>query len=204
MPIFGNVSKGYLLQRLDALSQDRSKLSQLLNDLHNAPDDLAGIYHKHGILRTAEEISHIRHHWCAAWWPHSQPVEPIIRRGFITAMEVALRDPKTNREREPHLPIDTYWIFYPGSSTQSVGPGGSPGGQPSVEVAITWSEQQVTLILLSPEPPSPGEPGTVDEPIFVIKRVKPAPGRQAVSESRVVKERQKTFPERPGTRRRGR
>jgi len=96
----GNVSKGHLLGRLDTVSRDPAKLNQILDDLRNAPDDLAGIYHKHGILRTAEEISHIRHHWCAAWFPQSQPLEPLLRQGFITAIETALRDPDTGTVRE--------------------------------------------------------------------------------------------------------
>jgi len=74
----------------------------------------------------------------------------------------------------------------------------------AVEVAVTWSEQQVTLTLLSPEPPPLDVQGTVNEPIFLIKRVQQVPTKGSPQGDRIVVERQKNLPEPSSVRRRRR
>lgn len=167
------ISKG-LLKKLDARYKDAAVLSQALEALRELPDwpaaNLADLGQARGVL-TEEEANHFRNDWFETWWPNAQPVEPIIRKGLITAMEVAIRDPDEVEKRETPLPIDVYWICHPGHSEtsaeqSSTAPPSSPGDH--VEVTVSWSDQQVTLIVHTPDARR-GE-GTVPEPILVVKR----------------------------------
>ena len=88
-------------------------------------------------------IEYLRRTWynlsASGWWPWLQPIQPLIRRGLIQALELASRDPDTGEERKLPLPIESYWM---------------PDGN-QVETVIVVSAQQVTRILLTPPSPPP-------------------------------------------------
>jgi len=169
------MAKGPILKRLDKLLNS-AKRNQALNDLENSFADLVNLgsdqttYGADRVLTKQPWVSHLRDEWFKAWWPHAQPVEPIIRQGLITALKVALAKPNTPRIGQQPLPIDSYWVCHPGHPSHPTAPGQLADGHP-VEVSISWSSQQVTLIIHTPEPPYPNNYNLTDyENILVVKR----------------------------------
>ena len=163
-------SKGSILKRLDALTRDASKRRELLADLTATPTpSIANIAEKHGLV-TPLEKEHLTLDWFTNWWPAAQPVEPILAEGFKVALREAI---------ERNLPLDFYWLCEPGHDGQ-VGTGhhGPTGGEGTVEVAVCWSDQQVTVLI---DTPGPGHFATmpplesiqgqlINDPILVVKR----------------------------------
>ena len=163
------IAKAPTLKRLDALSKQVGKLKPFLDDLLTSPEELPIIAYKHKVATTADEVSHLRNDWFFAWWPDDQPVEPIVRAGLITAIEVCLREPGAKADRAKPLPIDSYWVCHPAPSENAAG-GEYKTESPPVEVSVTWSDQQVTMIIYTPEPPYMEDVLTGKEPIIVVKR----------------------------------
>jgi hypothetical protein len=155
------VSKGSILKRLDASSHDPAWLQRVLDDL-TASVDVADVAEQHGLVNQAEK-QHLITDWFTNWWPDAQPVEPIVAQGFKVAIGEALK-------RE--LPLDCYWLCEPGHDDNHQHP--PSGGEGTVEVAVCWSDQQVTVMINTPGPGDlsiPPVPATVDEPILVVKRI---------------------------------
>src|SRR5215831_2830068 len=127
------IAKGPILKRLEARYRDRVKLQERITALKESPDDLPTLGRQRGVL-TEAEAEHLRRDWFSrdGWWPDAYPIEPILRYGLITALEEAAKR---------SLPIDAYWVC------------SSPHN--SFQVDITWSDQQLTLILNSPPVPAP-------------------------------------------------
>ncbi len=97
------------------------------------------------------------------WWLATVgPVEEILRRGLIEALEVSL--PASWGGTGPDdrfLPVDTLWICH----------GRDTDPEPATfECHVSWNEQQVTLCIMTPE-----EPGAHHD--------EPAPSRQAETEA---------------------
>ena len=127
------------------------------------------IGYKHKLLTTPAEVSHLRDEWFFAWWPLAQPVEPIVREGVITAIEVAFREPDASSDRPTPLPIDSYWVCHPGHSPDEAS-GDMEAGRGAVEVSVSWSAQQVTMLIHTPDSPYEEHILTGQEPIYVVKR----------------------------------
>ncbi len=172
------ICKGFL-KKLDARYKDAAVLRQALGALGGLPAWPAGNLADLGEARgafTKAEADHLRNDWFKAWWPNAQPVEPIIREGLITAMKVAIHKPGEVEEdeweeREEPLPIDFYWVCHPGHSKaspeqSSTAPPSSPDDR--VEVTVSWSDHQVTVIIHTPD--ARRGQGTVPEPMFVVNR----------------------------------
>jgi hypothetical protein len=155
------MAKGTILRRMDDYSKNKNHLIQVLDDLQNRPEPMDVLGVAYGILATPEEVSHMRDEWFRTWWPWAQPVEPIIRRGVIEAIKVALKNPANP------LPLDFYWVCTPKYGEDTAG--SSTPDQEPVEVGVAWSDKQVTVIFHTPnEPYQPSPPE--DEPILVVKR----------------------------------
>src|SRR5437870_11952297 len=110
MPMPGAVSKGFILKSLGDVCNDHkpqlkgslSTSDAFLKDLKDEKQPLLSIFGKYGVAKTDAEKEHLNKDWfneTTGWWPHAQPVEPIIRQGLIKALEVAARDPDTGAER---------------------------------------------------------------------------------------------------------
>lgn len=166
-------SKGSILKRLDALSHDAAKRQELLDDLNAATAGIANVAEKHGLVNPLEK-QHLELDWFTNWWPAAQPVEPILMQGFKVALGEAI---------SRGLPLDVYWLCEPGHDTAVEGHDHGPtGGDGTVEVAVCWSAQQVTVLI---DTPGPGhftsmpalttivQDSLVDEPIKVIFRTTP-------------------------------
>jgi len=130
-----------------------------------------------------DDADHIRAHWLnetvttsagvtltnAGWWKSVAPaIEPILRQGLIAALEVALTDPNTQVARQRPLSIVFHWVCHPADSSA---PAPGPIGNTSVQVSVSWSDEQVNLIIHTPDPKIPASL-TGTEPIFVIKQDK--------------------------------
>jgi hypothetical protein len=84
----------------------------------------------------------------AGFWPvQYHPTEPIVRKGLIKAIELAI---ETNR------PLDSYWI--PASDR--------------FETIVILNDQQVTRLILTPPTPPPQRPERIanSAAIWMIKR----------------------------------
>ncbi len=125
-------------------------------------------------LLTLQEADHIRRHWFndpngdgsndlngPGWWRGDlQPIEPLIRHGLITAIEVAVREPGAAVDRNPPLPIVFYWMCHAGHPYHP-----TPNPEDVAEVAVTWSDFQVTVVIHTPDPGT-DDPLTGTEPIY--------------------------------------
>ncbi|HJY84319.1 MAG TPA: hypothetical protein VKK81_24950 [Candidatus Binatia bacterium] len=178
MPFSGAIiTKGFVGKRFDTLCKQLPNFPGRLQFLEKLPPypqgNMATLAEAYGALRK-EEADHLRNDWFSekGWWPHLQgSVEPILRQGLIEAIREAI---------ELKLPIDIVWI--------SAGPADSAPFQ----AFITWSDQQVTFILHSPDVPAAyprPDPNTltVDEPVLIVKRDE-ATGQPAVVHPKTLPE----------------
>jgi len=81
------------------------------------------------------------------WWPHLQPLEPAFSVGLVKAIDTAI---------EHALPIDSYWLII----------------DEGFEMTVSQSPQQVTLMIMTPQPPNPHAHGVWapdDSKIWVVK-----------------------------------
>jgi hypothetical protein len=83
-----------------------------------------------GIVRNEIEANHLLEDWLGGWFP-GRPVPEIFLESFLQAAKLALAD-----QARP-LSIDAYWAA-------------SHDGE--VSAAVARSEQQVTVVLFTPEP----------------------------------------------------
>jgi hypothetical protein len=143
---------------------------------------------------TEGDANHIRNHWFnengRGWWKEIQPIESIIRQGLISALTVAIYHPETihysderKLQRQLPLPIVFYWQCHTGHSESWAT--SEPSAYDAVEVSVSWSEHQVTLIIHTPDPPT-RDRLTGTEPIFVIKRVNGSHERRCHEEDLVI------------------
>lgn len=189
------MSKGPILKKLDARYKNPglAALQARLATLQPQNANLGTLMQSIPAF-TAPELNHVCDDWFnrngQGWWPHIQPIEPMIRHGLITAIEAAIRVPGASVDRpEPGLPIVFYWICHTGHSNPPAPH--KPGADDAVEVAVSWSEQQVTLVIHTPDPPQ-RDPLTGTDPIFVVKRI---PNRSiTVHESELALERDPNNP----------
>lgn len=116
-------------------------------------------------LGTPADLQHLARDWFGGWWTGSQPIEPILRVGLIQALRLALFDPGSGERRENPLPIESLWL----------------SGVDRVEVGISASEHQVTLLLLTPPVPSAGAAVTeVLDPVWMVHRGEPRDDEQVI------------------------
>jgi hypothetical protein len=218
------LSKGDIFAKLDERYKnvpidDLKARLKALQDLPPYPKGNIATFGETGVQRsgalTPADAQHIRAHWFndpagdgsndphgPGWWRGDlQPVEPIIRQGLITAIDAALNDYDQDppAERQNPLPIVFYWVCHAGHPHRAVHAADS---NDAIEVAVSWSDQQVTCIIHTPDPttdpkhphPAVNDPRlTGTEPIFVVKRpnlgVEPsAPPGAGIRPEQVVKD----------------
>ena len=157
MPEF--IAKGAILAQMDAFSIN-GDLTALRDALLNSPDtmDVIGDAAHFNVLQTSDQVGHMRNDWFWTWWPSEQPVEPIIRRGVIEAL---------NRAISTKLPICFYWVCTPRYDSDATD-SSSTDNEP-VQVAVAQSPQQITVIFHTPDPPYLPA-GVEDDNLTVVKR----------------------------------
>ena len=148
------IVKGPILKGLDKVSKKPNlNFAQILADLQS-PMPLADICIKYGVIAAGgAEEQHLRTHWFNAngWWPQAQPIGPVVRKALIKAVELV---------RDKKLPLECYWIC---ANMTNQGP---------VDVSVAASDQQITLLLLTPMPPPPVGPVVADPSIWLCTREK--------------------------------
>lgn len=77
---------------------------------------------------TNQEKKHLVEDWFGSWWRMYQPIAPIVRNGVIKALELVIQE---------QVPLDCYWVC----------------AEDVMEVYVTKSGQQITLMLFTPPPP---------------------------------------------------
>ncbi|MGF2075441.1 hypothetical protein, partial [Enterococcus casseliflavus] len=89
------------------------------------------------------------------WWREWQPIEPVLRLGIVQALRLALFAPDSETPRKDPLPIESLWL----------------SGVDRLEVGVSASESQVTLLLLTPPVPAVGAvPGADLGPVWMVRR----------------------------------
>lgn len=165
------IGKGPILRKLDTRYQDTSshnRRRQRLTNPTNPSDDIADIGAKpestgsQPVLSSSgpkNDLDHVKWHWLnkssggqppTPYWPNVKYVAEILKHGFIAALSEA----DNNK-----LPIETLWIC--------------SGSSDSMSMFIVRNTRQVTLIFDTPTAPSYGGAATVQEDIWVVKRVWP-------------------------------
>jgi len=157
------VAKPLMLERLDEVLNDTGRRARFANDLRSGRR-LIDIAVDHEIAITDLEKRHLREDWFRSWWPMAQAhpggVEQVMREGLIAAAEEA---------EQRGLPVDSYWSCDPGHEHHSNGQHEPEDGE--VEMTVSWSKSQITLILQTPHPPVESLAGPVLEPIWVLRRM---------------------------------
>lgn len=181
-----SVAKGPILTRFDQFSQSRANLLALKANLAVAGEssNVVAILNSHNLL-TPDEANHLERDWFDrdgdGWWKARQPIQPIIAKGFIEAIDKAL-EPMTGQEA---LPLDCYWVCDSGHNEpghiaeHESHPQGEDG---AVEVAVMWNSRQVTVLIQTPSPGISHFPlgDLVPEPIKVIAQKNPPGGDRTI------------------------
>jgi uncharacterized membrane protein len=127
------ISKPPVLRRLDELSRNLLATEPFLKALKaEANRSLVDVAVTHKCIEEGEQARCLRRCWFdheEGWWKELPPAEPIVRKGLIRAAELAL---------EHKLPLDCYWVL----------------GADQIKVSICKSANQITVLFLSPLPPS--------------------------------------------------
>lgn len=182
-----SVSKGPILTRFDQFSRSPANLIALKENLAVAGEgsNLVAILNSHNLL-TADEANHLERDWFDrdgdGWWPTRQPIQPIIAKGFIEAIDKALEPTMTGQEA---LPLDCYWVCGTGHNEPShladhaQQPQGMDG---AIEVTVLWSSRQVTVLIQTPSPGVSHFPAgdMIPEPIRVIAQRNPPQDRTII------------------------
>lgn len=161
--------KGPLLRAIDRLSEslDFAAQQEILLILQGPPGE-EGLAQLAGSLGLAspQTVRHLEEDWFGSWWPECQPIEPILRAGIAQALHLALADPEAHQPREQPLAIHALWL----------------SGVDRVEVGISLSAGQVTLLLLTPPVPDAdeGRPDALD-PVWMVHRGAPRSDEQVVA-----------------------
>ncbi|MBI3782189.1 MAG: hypothetical protein HY270_02190 [Deltaproteobacteria bacterium] len=130
-----SISKPKILKRMEKLARDRSVVKAALHDLKTKPDaSLLELGLVHGYVTSAKDAQHLLDDWFDpedGWWHELPENESVLRKGLIKAGELVMRY---------KLPVDCYWVR---------------GGE-RIELIVTKSAQQITLLFVSPPPPLKG------------------------------------------------
>ena len=167
----GHVAKGPILERIDELSKDKTRFEEAFTEL-KTNEDLIYLGKHYDILLPdkkgeQKEADHVKNLWFQNWWPEQQLVAPVARAGLLKAMKLSI---DTSR------PLDCYWVC--------------AGSQ--FELVTTLSDDQVTLLILTPHPPVSyanfeyNEPPDEYDPIWVTKHASAGVNDGEVEEAQTV------------------
>ncbi len=160
---------------LDALNQLKIDIPQLENPGDKGAQNalraaFLGLTVGHGIFTDdiKGDAAHFRDDWLPeapqGWWPGADPVAPVLRRGFIKALEIALGKAPERLGGAP-LDIETLWVCTP-PTDQDAGTAGTG----HVHVGITWNANLVTVIVYTPRLPDIGViPGVPTDQVVVVR-----------------------------------
>lgn len=146
----GPLSKGNIFRRIDKYMSNPRQ--HFIDDLKNA-SEIASLGESRGILEGADQMAHASREALGdegdpvAWFPKEPHKTEIIIQGYVKATELALQS-------DPAKPVVTYWV----------------NGLRHFEIMVAESEKQVTVFLLTPEPP-PAKLNTrphVDDDLWLI------------------------------------
>lgn len=170
------IMKGYFLSALDSiLNSDltppalNGHRTNLLSTTTYLPDLLTAA----GVIPVNHPWDqHLRADWFpppgqlppSAWWPGIQPVEPIAKKGYASAIRANL---VLLSNGLPARPFDSYWVCLPWNATNPQ----------HFQVVHMVSPKQITVVVVTP--PEPGGYGHVDrepEETYYVKRKQPVAG----------------------------
>lgn len=159
----GRISKGLFQRSIEkVVNNDVGLRRDFLDALQNSPaisgEDWIDFLREHGGLDRAS-ADYVRNEWLRFWESH-QPlsyapdvVKEMLRQSLIRA--ITLADQHKSNANNP-LPIECHWIWTDNNDR--------------VEVLVTYNEQQVTRILLTPPPPTDlTSPLRFLAPYFIVK-----------------------------------
>jgi hypothetical protein len=98
-------------------------------------------------LRVApRDVAQLDQQMFREWWAAAQPIEPILRRGFIEAIELGLR---------VRRPMEIVWVQLPADQ---------------FEIGIVESATQITVLIISPQHHDDRKPHEPDNTTLVYRR----------------------------------
>lgn len=157
----GRISKGLFQRSIEKVANNINLRSDFLDTLEGNPltagEDWIDFLGKHGGLDKVSE-NYIRNEWLQFWQEYDlrykpEIIEEMLRQSLIKAIRLAMEHKPDAKEL---LPIDCQWIWTDGNK--------------KFEVLVTYNEQQVTRILLTPRPPTaPILPLRFRAPYFTVK-----------------------------------
>ncbi len=146
----GPLSKGNIFRKIDRYMSNPQQ--HFIDDLKKT-GQLHELGEQRGILEGQEQLDHTSRELFGgaddrvAWFPDAPHKHEIIQQGYVKATELALQS-------DPPKPVVTYWV----------------NGLSNFEVMVGQSDAQVTVFLLTPEPP-PAKLNTrphVDDDLWLI------------------------------------
>jgi hypothetical protein len=147
--------KERILTRIDDFAQDPENLlalqSALITQQGTALTDILQSFN----LISDSDADHLTVDWFGSHWWVSDP-SPILREGFVQAIETALHPPSGGAD---FLPLDCYWVARDDANA-------------GFSVAHSWTDRQVTVMIFTPPAGVPTAPpgSTVHlQPIKVTK-----------------------------------
>lgn len=148
----GAVAKPPMLEKLDNLSSKKDKFEQAFTALKGAPasvDGIIAVARAHKIITTDAEEAHLRNHWFGDWWTNHTTKPAVIKHGLIKACDLAIKEQKL---------LDCYWVC----------------SGDLFQVSSMTSPQQVTVMILTPPPPTSAITSFPDKEDIWIAKKKPA------------------------------
>lgn len=146
----GPLSKGNIFRKIDKYMSNPQQ--HFISDL-TGTNKLDELGESRGILEGKDQLAHTSRELLGnegdpvAWFPDAPHKTEIIQQGYVKAMQLALA-------HEQPKPVVTYWV----------------NGLKNFEVMVGESDAQVTVFLLTPEPP-PAKLNTrphVDDDLWLI------------------------------------
>jgi hypothetical protein len=128
-----SISKPKLLGRMERLARNQRVVRAALHDLKTKPGvSLLELGLQHGYVTSAHDAQHLLNDWFDpedGWWRELPENESVLRKGLIKAGEILVRH---------KLPVDCYWLR----------------GGDRIQLIITKSAHQITVVFVSPPPPT--------------------------------------------------
>jgi hypothetical protein len=131
----------------------KNYLKSIKSDLNRAGSRVPDLMVQRGVIApNSASDQHLRTHWfpdpnlalpTTAWWPGLQPLEPIVKAGYVYAIDENLH--LFSQHKKP-LRFDSYWVCI--EDWDDTDP-------EYFQVAHTVTDSQITIIIFTPPEPKP-------------------------------------------------
>jgi hypothetical protein len=137
------IRKGPTLEAIDQASEGKTvtEMQAILTALRQTGVDLVTFAESHSNIKKSDR-DHLANHWFSgpkSYWPDGPNVASTFLDGLDKALTLSIQNAKDSRA----LPLDSYWLV----------------SGDAFRVVAMASAQQVTMLVITPVPKPPDEPG---------------------------------------------